>query len=290
MTVTEGTPHVPAGRLRAAAAVAEHVGIAPAIVLAVWRFTPEAMIREDRAENTERRRKIIDGAREQVRIGVGTDQREQHDILDRTVVFDSGRQLEGRRVRDPIEEYARLKRITPRQAKGAQLFREDWELGIWGARNPEASTGTSKAGGGFSQSQLLAAEGYAGACERLGKAFRPLVELVVLAGEWLDDIAKRRADEDTSVRSMEDKLRWHLRAGLDILGDAYGEPAELVSETFATEDREIRIVYRHEADSSVSAVNHSGLPWETEANSVAELRRKAEGFVRHRRELRAVPT
>lgn len=261
---------------QAAAVVAAHFDLSSDLVIKIYRDFTYVLMRERRTEHSERRRRIVEEAREKARDGKPTASRQENEAFDRVEAFDNGRRVEAYRARDPVDQYAKQRRITPRQADAGRRFREDWELGIVGAHDPEAGRGSGGSLGGFTDAQLMAAENYAAVVERLGTAFRPIVERVVLAGEWIDDIAERRADQDVSARLAGERLFWQLRSGLDILGDAYGAPAELIAETIVVSDElSVRVCYRHEADGSISAVRHSGVAWSCSVASLGELRAEA---------------
>jgi len=261
-------------------------------VYAIIQTFNAALTHERRLLTSERRLRIIDDARKAAeRQGKPAEDRLAREKFDEVEAYNGGKRSIGYRKLEPIEHYAKEKWITPRQCEAAMQLREDWDLGIWGAHDPDAPASSGAKTSGLSEAQMMAAYSYAAAVDRLGKAFRPLVERVVCAGEWIDEIAERRVTEEDPAKARRlqrierDRLYWQLRAGLDILGDAYDYPAEVIRETFALDGREIVVEYRHEADSTISAVLHSGLPWLYSAKSLGELKQAAARFIRKRQAL-----
>lgn len=267
-----------ASQARVCAAVAGEFQLAsPDVVLRIWRRCTELLARENRQEKRVERDRIIQNARAP-ETNMPSSEREQHGAV--TVL--NAREASGQRrmvALDPVQQYLGRGWITPRQARAAARYRDDYDLGVVGARDPDVvgSTGSRKMVG-YTEAQLEAAHEYVMAHDRLGPSFVFVVEQVVLYERTVRDLVLARAEatgkKREPTRGESDAMFWLLRAGLDILGDAYGEPAELVAETVSV-DPPIRIQYRFEKDGTVSGVVRNGKPWIASARNLEQLKKKA---------------
>jgi hypothetical protein len=117
-----------------------------------------------------------------------------------------------------VERLLRLGTITPRQAEAANRLRDDYELGVAGAREP-ASGSTGSVGWHYAEARLAAVCRYQAAIGALG-AMAHWVLLVALGEPGLGDvsisaIARRIARNRQEVAGL-------VKFGLDVLADHYG--------------------------------------------------------------------
>jgi hypothetical protein len=183
-------------------------------------------------------------------------------------------------VQPPLDRYQKRKIITPRQHRAGAKLADDYQLGILGARDPEAK-GSSGVKVGLSEAQILAAEAYRKAVQAMGKRLSSIVIAVCCEEKDISVIATRR-DLDPK------QLMGALKIGLDHLGDHYGEAPEVVEEIIKVEDitvlergkpvpalKKTMLTYRHEADGTVRSVQLGAQLWDCIKPSVGELRAAA---------------
>ena len=124
----------------------------------------------------------------------------------------------------PIERYRSRGEISERQATAGLRLRNDWEIGICGARQRDILGSKAVHGPvGYSDMQLDAAMKYRDAVRVLGPAARAIVEPVVCGDEAGGDVtvgmlAKSRADMTAQ------QLFGAFKIGLDTLANHYGLP------------------------------------------------------------------
>ena len=119
-----------------------------------------------------------------------------------------------RRVRQqPIERYAKRQWIEPRQYTAATKLVEDYELGVWSAKNPE-KTGSGRPSP-ISEATVMALRAYQRAVQFLGIRRCAIVLPVVCAEVDVSELAKQLKRPREGVMEL-------LRDGLDELADHYG--------------------------------------------------------------------
>jgi hypothetical protein len=113
-----------------------------------------------------------------------------------------------------LERMERVGAITHRQGcAGRQLYR-DYVMGVCGARDRDAATGSSGTGG-YADAQIDAVTRYRMVHDALGPRLFPLIYAVVLDDVSVPDYARVRGLNRTSVTAI-------LRLALDLTGDVYG--------------------------------------------------------------------
>lgn len=112
-----------------------------------------------------------------------------------------------------LERMERVGAITHRQGAAGRLLYHDYVVGIMGARDRDAGTGTGNPGG-YSDHQIDAATRYRNAREKLGPRLWPLCFAVVAQDVSVPDYARVRGLNRASTTAV-------LRLALDFLGDAY---------------------------------------------------------------------
>ena len=290
-----GTDRTFSGFLRIAETIGKEFKLESEQVLSVVRRFIELRRLDDRgAGKAERRRAVIDGARQSVNSNAPTAERLKHAgrqdgerlVEEGEVYGDKHQRREVAVLQDPITFMRSRRMLTQRQLNAAEMFREDWDLGIVGIRDVEQVKVSGGQRAGYSEAQLLAAASFAGAKQRLGPMFIGIVECVVLQDETIEEVAIRRiSGEDGTVdrqqlRNEKERLLWLLRGGLDLVGDAYWLQAEIQTERVdipgpGNTTHMLRIQYRHEADGTISAISLAGRAWMTTAATIGELRAKA---------------
>lgn len=110
----------------------------------------------------------------------------------------------------PYEGYLSRGVITDRQCWAARRLKDDYELGICGARNPEAGGSGDPAG----VAQVLAARAYAVAVQAIGKRLSLVVLASVCEELTSEQVGRRIGERRDGVMAL-------LRAGLDALADHY---------------------------------------------------------------------
>lgn len=113
----------------------------------------------------------------------------------------------------PVELYLRRGQITARMCAAARRLRDDYDLGICGARDPERKGGTA-AGEPMSAAQLMAARAYAKAVQAVGPRLSVVLLATVCEELWASEIGARVGERRDGVMAL-------LRAGLDALADHY---------------------------------------------------------------------
>lgn len=119
-----------------------------------------------------------------------------------------------RKLQPPIERYLARKLITQAQHSAAEHLLDDYELGVHGARNPEAR-GSSGSPSPIAVAQLMALESYQLAVQRLGLIASAIVLPIVCADIGAAQLAQRIGAERALIMAR-------LRDGLDVLADYYG--------------------------------------------------------------------
>jgi len=183
-------------------------------------------------------------------------------------------------VQPPLDRYQKRKVITPRQHTAGARLADDYQLGVLGARDPEARGGARNAGG-LTEAQLIAATAYRKAVQALGPRLSAIVLAVCCEEMSAEKLAELRLQDPRQVLGV-------LKIGLDHLGDHYGEPSEVVEEVVKVEqvtvlvrgkptpsERRIVMTYRHEADGTVRAVQLGKRLWDQVARNAGDLRRIA---------------
>jgi len=139
------------------------------------------------------------------------DWRSQHQEVTATPSGTAGEII--RSVQSPIDRYLARKIVTMRQYAAARTLFKDYELGICGARDPDA-----KGGGGtgtpISEAQIMAAEAYGRAVRFMGKRLSAIVLPIVCEQVDASRLAERMGERRDGVMAI-------LRMGLDSLQDFY---------------------------------------------------------------------
>jgi hypothetical protein len=112
-----------------------------------------------------------------------------------------------------VERMVRAGAVEPRQAQAADRLRDDWELGVVGAREP-ASGSVGSAGWYYAEARLAALRRYQNALAALGP-LTPCVAWVVLGEFSLSALARILDRNRQEVAGV-------LKLGLDTLADHYG--------------------------------------------------------------------
>lgn len=289
---------------RALAATADKLGEAVDRVGQIVRVYNEFLNREHRRVDRDRTRKIVTEARAEAAAkgnAPTVERQKKGDLVDGEILTagaDAQVRLQAKRgqsatigvkiAQDLIDRYAARKQITARQANAAAKYRNDYQLGILGARDPDPRDPymvSSHVWGGSSmgEAQLLSAESYALAKKAMGE-FANVVESVVLYNKTIDDLVptgrrQGQAKGDTyQARQKRLEIMHQLRDGLDRLGDAHRAPSEIIEERVVS-DEDAAVVatirYRHEADGRVSAISFNGYFWVQDVEDIGELRRLA---------------
>jgi hypothetical protein len=158
---------------------------------------------------------------------------EWDDPFDQNERSKTARQVHHVRRNDPLLNlHLRSKaEVTDRHIRSAEQFRDDYEIGILGARPPRHgnSTGSTAAGGGLTEMQMLAADAYRRARSSVGESQCRILDAVVLG---LDNVSSYAA----KVNVSEQVAKGYLIAALDRLADHYeptttGKPTKQVMKT-----------------------------------------------------------
>ena len=117
-----------------------------------------------------------------------------------------------------LERLVRNGTIDPRQAQAGERYRDDYELGVEGAREPASGSGGTT-GWHFSQAQLAALERCRKASAVLGP-LEPYVAPVVLGWPGFGDVSIAQLARTLSRNRQE--VAGILKLGLTALADHYG--------------------------------------------------------------------
>jgi hypothetical protein len=112
-----------------------------------------------------------------------------------------------------VERMLRSGAIEPRQAHAAERLRDDWELGVVGAREPASGSGGA-AGWYYAETRLAALRRYQNALAILGP-LTPCVVWIVLSEFSLSALAR-------ILNRNRQEIAGILKLGLDTLADHYG--------------------------------------------------------------------
>jgi hypothetical protein len=122
------------------------------------------------------------------------------------------------RASSTIEQMLRRGTIEPRQAQAAERLRDDWELGVAGAREP-ATGSVGATGWYYAEARLAALRRYQDAIAKLGPMADYVLPIVLgttgfgdVSLSLLARLANRNRQEIAGV----------LKLGLDTLADHYG--------------------------------------------------------------------
>lgn len=113
-----------------------------------------------------------------------------------------------------IERQERHGHITHRQGAAARQVYRDYALGVAGARDRDAATGSSGTAG-YADAQLDALRRYRTVRDRLGGRLWPLTYAVIVEDITVADFARHRGLNATATQTL-------LRLALDLAGDALG--------------------------------------------------------------------
>jgi hypothetical protein len=103
--------------------------------------------------------------------------------------------------------------LSPRQAQAAEQLRDDWELGIAGAREP-ASGSVGATGWYYAEARLAAIRRYQTAVAKLGPMARYVLYIAVVEIS-LSQLARWIGSNRQEVAGV-------LKLGLETLADHYG--------------------------------------------------------------------
>ncbi len=290
---------------RAAIAVAVKFGLPVERWIEMFKCYVEHLRLEERRARREGERAFIERARKDARVGDPTGERQaKGDLIDAEALpggsdaqvrlgkFTTGQAKKGQAggtiqmkvSQDPIDRYAARKQITPRQANAAGMLRDNYQLGILGARDPDQRdpymVGHGWSGATYAEAHLKAAKTYARYIRELGPSLAPIIIAVVCDRKTIEELCESREDGRAKTDGPAGRARymWALRYGLDRLGDACRLPGEIVEEKVFSEkeqDSFVAIRYRHEADGRVSGISFDGLAWMIQVDTLGELRAKA---------------
>jgi hypothetical protein len=117
------------------------------------------------------------------------------------------------RASSSVERLLRRAAIDPRQAQAAERLRDDWELGVVGAREP-ASGSVGSTGWYYAEARLAALRSFQMARKKLGP-MQTYVLPVVIDELSLTELARW-------TRCNRQEVAGILKLGLDTLADHYG--------------------------------------------------------------------
>jgi hypothetical protein len=138
-------------------------------------------------------------------------------VVSPAVATESGPARAGSRVYRALSTVERLLRagaIEPRQAQAADRLRDDFELGVAGAREP-ATGSVGATGWYYAEARLAALRRYKDAMKRLGP-LAPCVLWIVLSDESLSALARKFS------RFSRQEVAGVFKLGLSTLADHYG--------------------------------------------------------------------
>lgn len=144
--------------------------------------------------------------------GAPTEERQRHGPIEEVRTLGSGTVI--RMTQPPIARYLARGSIEKRQHIAAERLVTDYELGMLGARDPEAHS-SSGAPSPISEAQLMAIEAYVKAIQAVGKRLLAILIPVVLGEEDVSALARRLGKRIEGVMEL-------LKLGLDTLADHYG--------------------------------------------------------------------
>jgi hypothetical protein len=145
-------------------------------------------------------------------------QRRSAFVVTPAVATDSGPAQAGSRVYRALSTVERMLRtgaLEPRQAQAAERLRDDFELGVAGAREP-ASGSVGATGWYYAEARLAALRRYQNALAKLGP-LTPCIVWIVLREFSLSALARILNRNRQEVAGV-------LKLGLDTLADHYGLP------------------------------------------------------------------
>jgi hypothetical protein len=136
-------------------------------------------------------------------------------VVSSAVATEAGPARAGSRVHRAISSLERLARtgaITPRQALAGERFRDDYELGVMGAREPAAGS-TSTPGWSYTEAQIAAIRRWRIAHNKLG-LLSVYVSQVAFADASIAYLARYFHQNRQEVAGV-------VKIGLDVLADCY---------------------------------------------------------------------
>jgi hypothetical protein len=117
------------------------------------------------------------------------------------------------RVSSTVERMLRTGAVSPRQAQAADRLRDDWELGVAGAREP-ATGNVGATGWYYAEARLAALRRYQDAIAKLGP-MEPYVLWIVISDVSLSALARIVSRNRQEVAGI-------LKLALTTLADHYG--------------------------------------------------------------------